>query len=95
MAARRQLPQRHVRPTHPPPARATGLVEVQVAAFPLVLTDLRGRLRLHGWVAYAIELGGPFDSDDKRQWRDGLAWVADEGGFLFVLTHLVCSGRRP
>jgi hypothetical protein len=42
MAARRQLPQRHVRPTHPPPARATVLVEVQVAAFPLVLTDPRG-----------------------------------------------------
>jgi SAM-dependent methyltransferase len=44
-----------------------GLVVVEVAAFPRVLTDPWDAFGLPGWVAYAIELGGPFGSDDERQ----------------------------
>jgi SAM-dependent methyltransferase len=72
-----------------------GLVEVEVAAYPLVLTDPGDAFGLPGWVGYARQLGGGFDAADERAWRDGLDRVGREGGFLFVLTFLVCGGRRP
>jgi hypothetical protein len=41
--------------------------------------DPRDAFGLPGWVACAIELGGPFGSDDERQWQDGLARVVQRG----------------
>lgn len=71
-----------------------GLVEVEVAAYPLVLTDPQDAFGLPGWVAYARELGGGFSSDEQLDWQHGVARASTEGGFLFALTYLVCSGQR-
>lgn len=65
-----------------------------MAAFPLVLTDPRGAFGYSDRSPTRSSLVDLFGSDDKRQWQDGLDRVANEGGFLFVLTYLVCSGRR-
>lgn len=71
-----------------------GLANVEVAAYPLVLTDPEDAFGLPGWVGYAITLGSDFTSDDGREWQEGLARVSREGGFLFTLTYLVCGGQR-
>jgi SAM-dependent methyltransferase len=71
-----------------------GMVDIDVAAFPLVLTDPWEAFGLPGWVAYARELGGGFSAGDERAWADGLERVRREGGFVFSLTFLVTSGRR-
>jgi hypothetical protein len=71
-----------------------GLGDVEVAAYPLVLTDPRDAFGLPGWVAYARELGGGFSSDEEREWQDAVARASTEGSFLFALTYLVSSGQR-
>jgi hypothetical protein len=80
VAASCQLLQRHVRPRIPHLLGRLGLVVVEVAAFALMLTYPRdglrparmGRLRHRAW--QSLRRG------DERQWQEGLARVANEGG---------------
>jgi SAM-dependent methyltransferase len=71
-----------------------GLVEVAVAAYPLVLTDPEDAFGLPGWVGYAREFGAGFYAADERAWRDGLDRAGRGGGFLSALTFLICGGPR-
>jgi hypothetical protein len=69
-------------------------VEVQVAAFPLVLTDPRGAFGYSDRSPTRSSLAVSSARTTSGSGRMGLDHVANEGGFLFVLTYLVCSGRR-
>lgn len=70
-----------------------GLTDIRVEASALVLTDPELAFGLPGWVEYWAEPGG-FDESDDQLWRARLAETAD-AGFVYTVTYLVTSARKP
>lgn len=72
---------------------AMGMTGIGVEAFALVLTDPELAFGLPGWVDHWRDRGGFTDADD-RLWREALASSAD-AGFVYTVTYLVASARKP
>jgi SAM-dependent methyltransferase len=72
--------------------RRVGLTDVAIDAFPVVLTDPDMAFGLPSWAAFAHE-HGRLDADAVRAWEAGIEEARQDGGFLFVLTVLIVSGR--
>jgi SAM-dependent methyltransferase len=69
-----------------------GLVDVQVAGFPLVLTDPADAFGLATWPRAWHERGvAHFEPDEIEQWERA---VAAGRGFVYALIYLVVSARR-
>jgi SAM-dependent methyltransferase len=71
-----------------------GLVDVTVDAFPLVLTDPDDAFGLPGWPEY-WRAEGPFTDEDVAEWTTAVHAARNAPGFVFALSYLVVSGRRP
>jgi ubiquinone/menaquinone biosynthesis C-methylase UbiE len=73
-----------------------GLADVDVAAFPLVLTDPAEAFGLPSWPRLWRDRGvGSWTDDDLRRWDDGIAAASAPGsGFVFALMYLVVTGVR-
>lgn len=73
-----------------------GLADVDVAAFPLVVTDPTEAFGLPSWPRLWRDAGvGSWTDEDLRRWDEGVAAASVPGsGFVFALMYLVVTGVR-
>ncbi len=70
---------------------SSGLRDVTVEAFPLVLTDPGDAFGLPGWPRYWAD---HFAEDEVAEWERALR-EHREGGFVYALLYFVIAGTRP
>jgi SAM-dependent methyltransferase len=71
-----------------------GLDHVSVRGFALTLTDPDDAFGLPTWVRHAYEQGDG-DVRDVEDWERAVERARTEPGFLYAVTYLVASGRKP
>jgi ubiquinone/menaquinone biosynthesis C-methylase UbiE len=75
---------------------AAGLIDVRVAAFPLVMTDPADAFGLASWPRAWHGRGvGEWTEPDLQQWDVAFAGPLDGTGFVYALLYLVVSGTCP
>jgi SAM-dependent methyltransferase len=75
---------------------ALGLVDVDVTAFPLVITDPDRAFGLPTWPRHWRDRGvARWTDDELDRWDHGIRSARQQGGFVYALLYLVVTARRP
>ena len=72
-----------------------GLEDIGVEGFALTITDPDLAFGLAHWVRLGAQAGEGFGADDVARWDAGVERSRQAPGFVYTVTYLVVSARRP